>query len=242
MGLFAASEEEMKAALLALFALIKLPLVRLLSSMKFWTVILAVVTTQAAKHGFEVDPTTYWTIVGLFTALLTGQALQDHGKERAKVEADMVAKASQGGFVSLEMLVGAMCALFIVGTIMSVGGCAWLKSEAKETGKAAIDCVADQAAKQAIAEFGPTVDDVLVNATAADGSIDRARVKSATRAFATNAAKCVLADAILRALKPADADPGAPKSSPLEASAAELLLLYAELAGGKVYRTEHGTL
>lgn len=59
-------------------------LLRLIASMKFWTAMLGLVTALAARYGFSVDPEVYWTIVGIFGALLGGQALTDHGKEAAK--------------------------------------------------------------------------------------------------------------------------------------------------------------
>lgn len=125
--------------------------------------------------------------------------------------------------------------------LLLFAGCSFLKAEAKQTGHAVIECVGSEA-KQAIKTYGPTVDDVLVNATASDGSIDKARVKDATRGFVTNTAKCVLIDAIARALNPAPADPAAPKSSPLEANPAALHELAAELGGGATYHTPSGTL
>lgn len=62
-------------------------IIRLLSSMKFWTTILGVVSALGAKYGFNVDPDGYWSIVGLFGLLLGAQGLTDHGKEAAKVTA-----------------------------------------------------------------------------------------------------------------------------------------------------------
>ena len=52
----------------------------LLSSKKFWTAILAVVTLVAAKKGVEVDQTTFWAIAGIFVSLIGAQGLTDHGK------------------------------------------------------------------------------------------------------------------------------------------------------------------
>ena len=60
---------------------------RLVGSMKFWTFVLALLTTYGAKHGLNVDPETYWTIVGLFGALLGVQGLADHGKTAAAIKA-----------------------------------------------------------------------------------------------------------------------------------------------------------
>ncbi len=59
-----------------------------MSSMKFWTMILGMVTAIGAKYGFKVDPETYWSIVGLFGLLIGAQGLTDHGKEAAKISAN----------------------------------------------------------------------------------------------------------------------------------------------------------
>lgn len=62
-------------------------LFRLVSSMKFWTVILGLSTAVGAKFGLKVDPDIYWSIVGLFGLLIGAQGLTDHGKEAAKITA-----------------------------------------------------------------------------------------------------------------------------------------------------------
>lgn len=130
----------------------------------------------------------------------------------------------------------------VIGAVLSSTGCgAWSKRESNAVAGDVVDCTKKEATA-AIATFGPTLADVLVTATAGDGSIDKDRVKAATRGFATDTARCVLADTIARALNPKPTDPNAPHSSPLEADPAALHALFAELAGGKSYRTEHGTL
>lgn len=60
-------------------------IIRLLSSMKFWTAVLGLITAIGAKAGFNVDPEVFWAIVGVVTAVILGQGLTDHGKEAAKI-------------------------------------------------------------------------------------------------------------------------------------------------------------
>lgn len=72
---------------------IKEAVVRLLSSMKFWTMVLGIITALGAKYGFKVDPEIYWSIVGLFGLLIGAQGLTDHGKEAAKISANSNAAA-----------------------------------------------------------------------------------------------------------------------------------------------------
>jgi hypothetical protein len=225
-------------------------LLGLLSSKKFMTWLLGMFIALGAKYGFHVDPEVFWTLVGLTGVLLGAQGATDHGKAAAMVHAESMkeepkldldvgaARSSEAGFVSYATV------LIIAGVVlicMSITACAMLRDEAKHEGRALIDCTT-KSAKDTIATFGATVDEVLVSSTAADGSIDRDRVKAATKGFATNTAKCVLADAIARALNPKPDDPNAPKSSPLEAKPDELHALFADLSGGASYKTEHGLL
>lgn len=55
--------------------------------MKFWTMILGLLTAIGAKYGFKVDPDVFWSIVSLFGLLIGAQGLADHGKEAAKITA-----------------------------------------------------------------------------------------------------------------------------------------------------------
>lgn len=71
----------------------KAALIALLSSMKFLTTVLGIVTALAARYGFHVDPDTFWMIAGLFVVLLTGQGLTDHGKAAAQIAAKSDAAA-----------------------------------------------------------------------------------------------------------------------------------------------------
>lgn len=114
----------MKTALLSLFALLKPPLVRMLSSLKFWTVVFGVLTTQAAKYGLEVDEQTYWTIVGFFGLLLGGQGLADHGKEAAKSKPPI---ATEGGFVRLETMLAVLLCGVLAGGLVACGASARTK-------------------------------------------------------------------------------------------------------------------
>ena len=63
-------------------------LLRLFSSMKFWTTIAALLATLGAKYGFSVDQTTVLMIGTLFAILLGAQGLTDMGKGRATVQAE----------------------------------------------------------------------------------------------------------------------------------------------------------
>lgn len=60
---------------------------RLAGSMKAWTLVLGLLTTLGAKYGFNVDPTTFWVIVGGFATLLGAQGATDWGKSASTVMA-----------------------------------------------------------------------------------------------------------------------------------------------------------
>jgi hypothetical protein len=51
--------------------------------MKFWTLILGLISAIAAKKGFSMDPEIYWTIVGAFGVLIGAQGAADWGKNAA---------------------------------------------------------------------------------------------------------------------------------------------------------------
>jgi len=58
---------------------------RLAGSMKAWTMLLGLITAVAAHYGFNVDPTTFWVIVGGFATLLGAQGATDWGSKAAKI-------------------------------------------------------------------------------------------------------------------------------------------------------------
>ncbi len=133
--------------------------------------------------------------------------------------------------------------LFFASELMC--GCGQLKDEARATGKTLVDCTTTTAAA-AIAEYSPTVEQVLVDAAQGDGRLDWERVKSATRAYASDAARCVLATTIARVMKSPAASPGAPMSSPLWLEPIALARGWEELRatqlGGAKFKLELGAL
>lgn len=62
-------------------------LTRLVSSAKFWTLILGLLTTFLAKYGVHVDDSTSQYIAMGFALLLGAQAANDHGKAAALINA-----------------------------------------------------------------------------------------------------------------------------------------------------------
>jgi hypothetical protein len=69
----------------------KTAIMGLLGSKKFWMTILGCVTLAVSDHlGIPQDKVVY--IASLFGVQIGGQALADHGKEAARVEAEVAAE------------------------------------------------------------------------------------------------------------------------------------------------------
>ena len=68
-------------------------LTRLVSSAKFWTLVLGLLTTFLAKYGVHVDDSTSQYIAMGFALLLGAQAAADHGKSAALINAAAAAPA-----------------------------------------------------------------------------------------------------------------------------------------------------
>lgn len=139
----------------------------------------------------------------------------------------------QAGFVNLRLLPLIAIAMLI--------GCAWFTSERKAVAGDVIDCTKAEA-KNAITEFGPAIDALLVLATGGDGNIDTAQLGNAAKNFGKAVGGCVVADAVARALKPAPADPSAPKSSPLVADPVSLRNALAALYPKTKFHTANGDI
>lgn len=129
------------------------------------------------------------------------------------------------------------------GTLLCLvlAGCAWTKTETKALASDVVDCTKAEAAT-AITEFGPAIDALLVFVTGGDGKVDGAQLAAAGKGFARELGGCVVADAVARALKPAPADPNAPKASPLVADAISLHAALARLYPGAKFHTPSGDL
>lgn len=135
--------------------------------------------------------------------------------------------------------------LMIVVLVLMLSSCSWLKSETKETASNVVDCTTANV-KALNRQFGPVVEEVLIQATSDDGKVDWDRVKHASRGFAVSTGLCVLANVVSRALLPIQKALDAPQSSPLELDQGALRTgwdaMAAELYGGRKFKTEAGLL
>lgn len=132
-------------------------------------------------------------------------------------------------------------AVLVAILVLLLASCGWLKSESRQTAKNLVDCTS-AGVRTLNREFGPVVDQLLVDATNNDGSVDWSRVKHATRGFGVSTGLCVLAHAVQRALVPVQKMLDAPQASPLEADPMALRMGFESIAEGRTYRTELGDL
>lgn len=117
--------------------------------------------------------------------------------------------------------------------------CGQLKEEGKQLGAAVVDCTKDTAIK-AIEEYGPTVEQVMIDSLNGTGKLDKERVKAATKTFASDTARCVLASTIARLMRPPSSSAAAPQSSPLVVDLVGLQELRAEQLGDVRYKLPDG--
>lgn len=129
--------------------------------------------------------------------------------------------------------------LFLFGLTFCTASCGQLKDEAKAVAKDVVDCTT-ATATQAIGEYAPAVEQVVIDSISGDGKIDKDRVKAATKSFATDTARCVLASVIARLMKPPSSDPNAPQSSPLAVDLVGLEELRKEQLGALRYKLPGG--
>lgn len=208
----------------------KTALLRLFSSMKFWTLLLGLVTSLGAKYGLGIDPDTYWSIVGLFGLLLGVQGLNDHGKGKAEIEARNV----QNGFARRELLI--IIALLVVpGALGVVVGCATFKNEAKHAAADAVDCMEPKLVDRANELVG-VIEQAVPPLLSDTGKIDRAGFKSLTQGLKSDAAGCAIATVVARLSKPRGQDS---QASPLAVDVPELEAAWAdtrrEQFGGRTF-------
>lgn len=197
---------------------IKDALTRLLSSMKFWTMVLGLAATFLAKYGIKTDASTAEMVAAGFGILLGAQGLTDHGKAAAEAAAcptcsaapePVVAKPvkvvkNKRGMATVETLIllfgaAAFAALVACG---AVSDCK--KPEQVNTVKcvainAVIDCTKGEI-PNVILTVGPVVEKVISESTGADGSVDWAHVEKTIVSLGPAYGACVLG-AILHAKK-----------------------------------------
>lgn len=230
-------------------------LVRMLTSLKFWTTILGISATYLAKKGIVLDPAMAEYVAGFFGLLLAGQAAADHGKEKAKIEAardiaymDAPATAKvdeptpatkpEGGFIRLDTL----CAiLFLLALTVGVFGtaCAWMKSETKHVAANVVDCSAARA-KDAVQEFGPMAKQFVLDSLDNTGKPDTARFKDVAKSLKAEVGGCVMQAAVSEVLSLAAKAASGVMSSPVQVDSNALNAAWDDVRttqyGGKTFQ------
>jgi len=102
----------------------------------------------------------------------------------------------------------------------SLQACAWLSSESKKVEAAVVDCTTS-AARDAISQYGPILDALLVQYTQPDGKVNWAPLEDTTKSLGLQVGSCVLASVVAQELAPKSAA-GAPKSGALFLDASSL--------------------
>lgn len=123
------------------------------------------------------------------------------------------------------------------------GACSWLKSESKQVAHDVVDCT-KPAAVDAAKQFGPIFEAEVVQLSTPDGKLQAGPVADLVKSFAIETGGCVAAKVFASLLKPAPADPNAPKASELELDATSVCAVFEELRrerfAGKSFKLENG--
>lgn len=121
-------------------------------------------------------------------------------------------------------------AFLIALLVLILSGCSWFRSEAKHAGYTTIDCTTSKA-KDAIKQFAPTVEQLIVNTIDTAGRADWNMVESATKDFAADVGGCVLAATVSRLL--AEAQQAGVMSAPIEIDHTDLARRWEQLRASR---------
>lgn len=195
---------------------------------EFWLSLAAKLLGAAFAVGLVGDGSQLDRVAGLAAMVMTALGYQVN---RSKL------KASAGVLAATLMTACVLC--------LAVPGCAWLKSEGDVAKAAVIDCTT-ATAHDAIKQFGPILDALLVQATDPNGKVNWTPVKDLGKGLGTELGGCVLATVVAHELAPDKPGPNAPKSSPLELNAASLREGFDDIRRaqfhGASFKTDHGVL
>lgn len=245
------------AMMIALWLPMRAVLVRMLTSLKFWTTMFGIAATYLAKKGVILDPEMAQYVAGFFGLLLAGQAATDHGKAKAEIEAKrdiayMSAPAvngslsenqkamaespkPEGGFTKVDLLFS----ILIVGLILfgaTMTACSWVKGETKHVVSNVVDC-SSMKAKEAITEFKPMATQFVLDSLDNTGKPDATRMETIASTLKAEIGGCVMDAAIKEILFLVDQGfgVGSPMSSPMAVDGQAL-----EQSWAKVRQTQYG--
>lgn len=225
--------------------------------MKFWTMILGLVTTAGssmlAKWGLELSDETVKTIAylvsGIFGVLLLGQGFTDMGKAAVQAQNAPAPAAPAEPVASSSSAIAKVSLLFLVACIaigagvVSVGGCAGSKANiiARQGATELYDCMVPEA-KRVIAEVGPVIERGIRSTIQNDGTLDRAALKEQARSLKTPALRCAFQTGLATVGRVIAALAGAPQSEaqPIDREDAKKAFeeVSTELYGGAKFKIE----
>lgn len=190
------------------------PLLGLVSSKKFWTLMLGL---GAAIGALEVDERIFWSTVGLTGVLILAQGLTDIGKAKAEIEQ----RSIQDGFSRL----GVMLMLTGLAITFVVASCGWIQRETKAVARNFVDCTKPQLVTSA-GELGSILEPAIESLLSDNGHLDKAGWSALVRELKSDAAGCALGAVVSRLSKPRDQN--APYASPLTIDVPELEATWAQ--------------
>lgn len=203
-----------------------------------------VTTTATVKPGWKTTELYFKLAAAALSVLFaSGVFTSDRTLAIAGIVASVL--TAMGYTVSRTLVKTAGVLLVVVLATSQLGACTWLKSEGAVAKKAAIDCTTSTA-HDAIKQFGPIVDALLVQATTPDGKVNWQPVKDLGKGLGAELGGCVLATVVAHELAPAPPDPNAPKAAELVLDAASLRAGFNEIRnaqfGGATFKTDAGPI
>lgn len=238
----------------------------LLGSKKFLTMIAGLLVTAGAKWGLKLDPEVCIAILSLFGILIGAQGAASVGKEAAQIRAAVpplvgselrITETSQapanptppaltpptpptpttgpGGFVRCTLLIVIAIAAWPIAMLAS---CSSMKSGATSAASSFVDCT-KEGVRESVTELRPVGMSLIANSVT-NGKVDYGQVRDLAKGFATDVARCMVADAIARLVAPPAA--GAPKVAPFDVDPVVARGFVKELYGGIKFKTEAGDL
>jgi hypothetical protein len=125
--------------------------------------------------------------------------------------------------------------------LLALFGCGAAKEIATTTVGALVDCTRQQTAAT-VRELRPLMGVVLAHAVDSGGRLNYSNVRELAAGYATDVARCAIADGIARLVNPPPEDPGAPKIAPLQVDRDAAQAGFRELYPGVRFKTEAGEI
>lgn len=199
----------------------------LAASKKFQAAVLSALLWALGKLGLKLETTDLLPIVGPLWLYVFGQGLADFGKSAAQVAAKSA---------------GPMLVLIVA---IALGACSWAKGQEQIAKTATVDCT-KSTAHDAVTQFAPILDALLVQATTPDGKVQWGPLEDLTKNLGAELGGCVLAEVVAHELAPQAPATGAPKAAILVLDPGSLRAGFEQIRtkrfGGATFKLDSGPL